>query len=246
MNYNRDIEVFPIVNNILTKITGQPGLYKSPTDMGVNMAGYGIVDDEAVRDAAKQEIIRRYYAYLCDYKQGRTDIETAQRVEGLMNELGLTKEDRSVVAPALKKAEESGCDAMAVELHDGRIVTGRTTNLMGAASAVILNSIKVLAGIRDEILLMSPLVLEPILKLKRDYLGSHQNKLTLQEVLVALSICAATSPVAQLALSKLPELRGCEAHSVHMLTASDGDAVRSLGLNLTCEAEFPTKDLYYI
>lgn len=246
VNYNRDIEVFPIVNNILTKITGQPGLYQSPTDMGVNMAGYGIVDDDAVRDAAKQEIIRRYYAYLCDYKQGRTDLETAQRVEGLMNELGLAKEDRSVVAPALKKAEESGCSAMAVELRDGRIVTGRTTNLMGAAAAVILNSIKVLAGIRDEILLMSPLVLEPILKLKRDYLGSRQNKLTLPEVLVALSICAATSPVAQLALSKLPELRGCEAHSVNMLTASDGDAVRSLGLNLTSEAEYPTKDLYYI
>lgn len=135
---------------------------------------------------------------------------------------------------------------MAVELQDGRIVTGRTTDLMGAASAVILNSIKVLAGIRDEILLMSPLVLEPIRKLKKDVLGSRQTKLTLQEVLVALSICAATSPVAQLALSKLPELRGCEAHSMHMLTAADGDAVRSLGLNLTCEAEYPTKDLYYI
>ena len=136
------------------------------------MAGFGIVDDEAVRMQRRQEIIRRYYAYLCDYKQGRADIETAQRVEGLMNELGLAKEDRRVVAPALQKAKESGCDAMAVELQDGRIITGRTTNLMGAASAVILNSIKVLAGIRDEILLMSPLVLEPILKLKRDYLAA--------------------------------------------------------------------------
>ncbi len=245
VNYNRDVEVFPVVNNILTKITGQPGLYKSPTDMGVNMAGYGISDDEIVRDAAKQEIIRRYYKSLCDYKLGHGDIETVQRIESLMNTLDLSKNDRKVVAPALEKSENSGTHAVAIELPDGMIVTGKSGSLMTASAAAVLNSIKVMAGIRDEMLLMSPVVLEPILKMKTDVLHYRQTALSLADVLLALSICAATNPVAQLAMSYLDSLKNCEAHSSCMLLTADDDAMRKLGLNVTCEDEYPSSDLYY-
>ena len=246
VNYNRDVEVFPVVNNILTKITGQPGLYKSPTDMGVNMAGYGIFDDETVREAAKQEIIRRYYKSLCDYKLGSGDIETVQRIESLMNTLELACNDRKVVSPALKKAEDTGERAVAIELPDGNIITGRSSELLSASSAAVLNSIKAMAGIRDEMLLMSPVVLEPIIKMKTEVLRSRQKILSLNEVLLALSICAATNPVAQLAISYLGSLKNCEAHSSCMLLSADDNALRSLGLNVTCENEFPSSDLYYV
>lgn len=246
VNYNRDIEVFPVVNNILTKITGKPGLYKSPTDMGVNMAGYGICDDGAVREAAKQEIIRRYYKARCDYKQGRGDAETVERIESLMNELELSVNDRRVVAPALLKAEQSGERAVAIELPDGSIVTGRSGELLTASAAAVLNSVKEMAGIRDEMLLMSPVVLEPIIKMKTDILRSKQKILSLTDVLLALSICAATNPVAALAVTKLKQLKNCEAHASCMLTSADDNALRSLGMNVTCEAEYPTSDLYYV
>lgn len=246
VNYNRDIEVFPVVNNILTKITGKPGLYKSPTDMGVNMAGYGICDDDAVREAAKQEIIRRYYKARCDYKQGRGDVETVERIESLMNELELSVKDRRVVAPALLKAEQSGERAVAIELPDGSIVTGRSGELLTASAAAVLNSVKEMAGIRDEMLLMSPVVLEPIIKMKTDILRSKQKILSLTDVLLALSICAATNPVAALAVTKLKQLKNCEAHASCMLTSADDNALRSLGMNVTCEAEYPTSDLYYV
>lgn len=246
VNYNRDIEVFPVVNNILTKITGQPGLYKSPTDMGVNMAGYGISDDEVVRDAAKQEIIRRYYKARCDYKQGRGDLETVERIESLMNELELSTNDRKVVAPALAKAEKSGEHAVAIELPDGKIVTGRSGELLTASAAAVLNSVKERAGIRDEMLLMSPVVLEPIIKMKTEVLRSKQKNLSLTDVLLALSICAATNPVASLAVTELKKLENCEAHASCMLTSSDDSALRSLGINVTCEAEYPSSDLYYV
>ena len=246
VNYNRDIEVFPVVNNILTKITGQPGLYKSPTDMGVNMAGYGICDDEAVRQAAKQEIIRRYYKARCDYKQGRGDMETVERIESLMNELELSTNDRRVVAPALAKAEKSGQHAVAIELPDGKIVTGRAGELLTASAAALLNSVKEMAGIRDEMLLMSPVVLEPIIKMKTEILRSKQKILSLTDVLLALSICAATNPVAALAVGELKKLKNCEAHASCMLTSSDDGALRSLGINVTCESEYPSSDLYYV
>ena len=246
VNYNRDIEVFPVVNNILTKITGQPGLYKSPTDMGVNMAGYGICDDDAVRDAAKQEIIRRYFKARCDYKQGRGDMETVERIESLMNELELSTNDRQVVAPALAKAEKSGEHAVAIELPNGKIVTGRSGELLTASAAAVLNSVKEMAGIRDEMLLMSPVVLEPIIKMKTEILRSKQKVLNLNDVLLALSICAATNPVASLAVTELKKLKNCEAHASCMLTSADDGALRSLGLNVTCEAEYPSSDLYYV
>lgn len=246
VNYNRDIEVFPVVNNILTKITGQPGLYKSPTDMGVNMAGYGICDDDAVRDAAKQEIIRRYFKARCDYKQGRGDMETVERIESLMNELELSTNDRKVVAPALAKAEKSGEHAVAIELPNGKIVTGRSGELLTASAAAVLNSVKEMAGIRDEMLLMSPVVLEPIIKMKTEILRSKQKVLNLSDVLLALSICAATNPVASLAVTELKKLKNCEAHASCMLTSADDGALRSLGLNVTCEAEYPSSDLYYV
>lgn len=245
VNYNRDIEVFPVVNNILTKITGQPDLYRSPTDMGVNMAGYGICDDEAVRDAAKQEIIRRYYKALCDYRQGRGEKETVEHIETLMNGLSLSLTDRAVVTPALEKSEQSGCPAIAIELPNGEIVTGRKTEIMSAAGAAVLNAVKRMAGIRDEILLMSPLVLEPIMKMKSDVLHRRYSELSLSEVLIALSICAATSPVAQLAMSYLSHLSGCEAHSTNILNAADSATIMQLGINMTSEDEFPSKDLYY-
>lgn len=246
VNYNRDIEVFPVVNNILTKITGQPGLYKSPTDMGVNMAGYGICDDDAVRDAAKQEIIRRYFKARCDYKQGRGDMETVERIESLMNELELSTNDRKVVAPALAKAEKSGEHAVAIELPNGKIVTGRSGELLTASAAAVLNSVKEMAGIRDEMLLMSPVVLEPIIKMKTEILRSKQKVLNLNDVLLALSICAATNPVASLAVTELKKLKNCEVHASCMLTSADDGALRSLGLNVTCEAEYPSSDLYYV
>ncbi len=245
VNYNRDIEVFPVVKNILTKITGQSDIYQSPTDMGVNMAGYGIAKDDIVQDAAKQEIIRRYFKSRCEYKIGRGEAETTSRIESLMNELKLSVNDRVVVAPALKKAEECNCHSMALELPDGRIVTGKNTDLLSAAGALILNSIKALAGIEDEVLLMSPTVLEPILEMKNKVLGLKQEALTLSEVLTALSICAGTNDVAKRAYSFISELKNCEAHSSVILPATDDEDLRCLGINVTCEAEFASSNLYF-
>ena len=246
VNYNRDVEVFPIVRTILTRITGNENTYRSPTDMGVNMAGYCITDDNAVREAAKQEIIRRYYKCRCEYKQGRDDADTAQRIDVIMRQLELKPEDRSVVKPALEKAGKVGAPAMALELPDGKIITGKSSQLMNAAASVVVNSIKTLAGIAARIHLISPILLEPILKLKQHNLHSKSSGLNLEEVLIALSICAATNPVVELALTKLDDLRGCEAHSTCILGGADDGIFHQLGLNLTCEPEFPTKDLYYI
>lgn len=245
VNYNRDIEVFPIVKTILRKITGDD-TYKSPTDMGVNMAGYAILDDESVRKASKQEIVRRYFKSACDYKQGITPIETVNKVETIMKDLNLTSDYLDVVGPALAKAEASGSSAMAIKLRNGKIVTGRSTNILSAASAMILNSVKVLSDLSDDVHLISPIVLEPILKLKHDILGSKIPVLDIEDVLVALCICAATNPAAQLALSKLPELFGCEAHSSNMLTQTEESVFRKLKINLTCQPKFISKDLYYI
>jgi len=245
VNYNRDVEVFPVLKKILEKITGKPCQYNSPTDMGVNMLGYHITDDETVRYAAKQEIIRRYFKAKCDYKQGLVDRETAQKVELLMKNLNMGAHDRDVVEPALRKAIECG-PAMSIKLPSGKIVTGKTTTLMKAAAAVLLNALKELSGIADEIFLLSPIVLEPILKLKTDYMHSEDSLLNLEEVLIALSISAPTNPPVALTMSKLPELKNCEAHSTVMLTRSDEAIFRKFGINLTCEPEFPSKDLYYV
>ncbi len=245
VNYNRDLEVFPVVKTILTKITGS-SLYESPTDMGVNMAGYGIFDDEIVKEASRQEVIRRYFRAQCDYKKGLIDKDTAERIQLIMNELNLVPNDRKVVTPAKAKFEKENVPSMAIELTDKTIVTGKTTNTMNASASVVLNSIKILADISDEIHLISPLALEPIVRLKKDVLGHKSPILNLQEILIALSISAALNPTAELALSKLSQLKNTEAHSSNIISKADEDIFRRLGMNLTCEPEFPTKDLYFV
>ncbi len=244
VNYNRDIECFPIVKSILAKITGDENIYNSPTDMGVNMAGYGIVDDEAVRVAARQEIIRRYYKAECDYKMGNATSETVERIRLLMNENKIELSERTVVVPALEKAESSGSSAVAMELDNGKTVTGKSNKLMTACASAVLNAVKVLSDIHDEMLLLSPIVLAPIIQLKKEVLREDKVKLNLGDVLTALSICAATNPIAEKAMDMLVNLRGCEAHSSCILPESDTGVMRKLGVNLTCEPEFGSKDLY--
>ena len=244
VNYNRDVEVFPVLNAMLEKIAGESP-YKSPTDMGVNMAGFCIVDDEACCAASRQEIIRRYYSSLCGLRQGKLAEEEVRKVELLMSKAGVTLEDRPVVAPVRRLAEETGLPAAAIQLPDGRVVTGKTSTLLGASSAALLNALKALGGIHDAIHLISPIVIEPIQKLKTTHLGSVNPLLHTDEILLALSICAATNPTAELALRQLPKLRHCEAHSSVILSHVDEDTFRRLGLNLTCEPQYQTNKLYH-
>ena len=245
VNYNRDVEAFPIVRNILSRITGDESVYKSPTDMGVNMAGYAIVDDEAVRAAASQEIIRRYYKALCDHKQGKGSQDAVDKIKRIMQELSLTTADRAVGAPALAKSESSGVAAAAIQLPDGPIVTGKASNLMSACSSCVLNAIEAIAGIDDSLTLISPIILEPILKLKIDILGSRSSVLKVDDVLAALSITAATNTLTARAMAALPKLRDCEMHSTCMLHSGDEGTLRKMGLRLTSEPEYPSKDLFF-
>ena len=244
VNYNRDIEIFPVLNAMLEGIMGESP-YKSPTDMGVNMAGFGIVDDEAVRDAACQEIIRRYYAALVSARQGLSDQNDAPKIELLMKQVGVTVEDRPVVAAALKKAEETSFPAVALQLSDGQIVTGKTSSLLGPASAMLLNSLKILAGIPDSIDLISSTIIEPIQRLKTEIMGNHNPRLHTDEVLIALSMCAVTSDVAKKALGQVKNLAGLEAHSSVILSRVDEQVFRKLGVNITCEPKYQTKKLYH-
>ena len=244
VNYNRDVEVFPVLNAMLEKIMGQSP-YKSPTDMGVNMAGNCIVDDKACCGAACQEIIRRYYDALCGQRQGTLTGDEVYKVELLMNKAGITPQDRPVIAPALKRAEETGLPAAAIQLPDGRIVTGKTSSLLGASSACLLNALKALGGISKDIHLISPIVIEPIQKLKTTHLGSVNPRLHTDEILIALSICAATNPTAEMAMAQLKKLRGCEAHATVILSHVDEDTFRRLGVNLTCEPQYQSKKLYH-
>ena len=244
VNYNRDIEIFPVLNAMLEGILGESP-YKSPTDMGVNMAGYGIVDDEAVRCAAKQEIIRRYYAALVSVRQGLAEQSDVSKIELLMNQAGVTAADRHVVKAALDKAEITGAPAVAIELANGRIVTGKTSSLLGPAAAMLLNTLKILAGIPDNIDLISPSVIEPIQRLKTEIMGNHNPRLHTDEVLTALSICAATSDMAKKALDTVKQLRGTEAHSSVILARVDDQVFRKLGVNMTCEPNYQTKKLYH-
>ena len=237
VNYNRDLEVFPVVKNILSRILGT-SVYKSPTDMGVNMAGYAITDDAVVQEAAKQEIIRRYFKTYNEYKQGKADLETAHRVEILMKDMGVSALDRTTVAPARAKAEECGHSSVALELPDGSIVTGRDKNNLYAPAAVIINAIKALAKIDDKIKLITPDAIDAVLKVKREALKSKTKKMNLEEALIALSFSAATNPTVEFALGKLELLEGCEAHSTVMLPESSLQIFRKLGINLTCDPEF--------
>ena len=244
VNYNRDIEIFPVLNSILETILGESP-YKSPTDMGVNMAGFAIYDDEAVCKAAKQEIIRRYYSALVRARQGMGEQSDVQKIEFLMNQLKVSVKDRPVVEAALKKAEETGDPAAALELPDGRIITGKTSSLLGASSALILNCLKALADIPDEINLISPTIIEPIQKLKTEILGNHNPRLHTDEVLEALSICAVTSDVAKKALDKAHDLKDLEAHSTVILSRVDENVFKKLGVNITFEPKYQTKKLYH-
>ena len=244
VNYNRDVEIFPVLKAIFEKIYGKSE-YKSPTDMGVNMAGYCIIDDDAVCDASKQEIIRRYYNARFQYKQGKAESSEVYKIELLMNHLGLEPTDRAVVSPALKRAEETGGPAVAIELPDGRIVTGKTTALLGASAAALLNSLKVMAGIDHDITLISPSAIEPIQTLKTSYMGNQNPRLHTDEVLIALSISAATNHYAKKAMKQLEFLRGCEVHSSVILSETDITVFKKLGVSLTCEPVYETNKYYH-
>ena len=237
VNYNRDIEVFPVLNAMFEKILGESP-YKSPTDMGVNMAGNCIIDDEVCRQASKEEIVRRYYQLLKDKTNGKCDEETVLKMELLMKQAEVSTSDRAVVKEAVSRAVETGDDACAIQLLDGRIVTGRTTPLLGATSSALLNALKAVTGIDDEVHLISPAVLEPLQKLKTDHFGSRNPRLHTDETLIALSICAASDDVAKKALDGLAELRGAEAHSSVLLSQVDENVFKKLGINLTCEAVY--------
>lgn len=244
VNYNRDVEIFPVLNAILTRIYGESA-YKSPTDMGVNMAGYCIIDDDACREASKQEIIRRAYAAACALRQGLGSIEEVRKIELIMNSIGLSAADRPVVAAANERAAQTGAPAVSIELPDGTIVTGKTSSLLGASSACLMNALKKLAGINKELLLIAPSVIEPIQHLKIEHLGNHNPRLHTDELLIALSICAVTNPLAELAIDQLGKLRGCEAHSTVILSRVDENLFSKIGVNITYEPKFQAKKLFH-
>ena len=244
VNYNRDIEIFPVLNAMLDGILGESP-YKSPTDMGVNMVGFAICDDEAVKVAAKQEIIRRYYSTIVNARQGLAEEADASKIELLMKQAGVTTKDRAVVSRAIEKSAQTDAPATAIELPDGRIITGKTSSLLGSASAMLLNALKVLADIPDEVNLISPTIIEPMQKLKTEIMGNHNPRLHTDEILIALSICAATDELAKKALDNAYKLAGSEAHSTVILSRVDENVFRKLGINLTCEPKYQTKKLYH-
>ncbi len=237
VNYNRDVEAFPVLVAMFEKILGQCP-YKSPTDMGVNMVGNCITDDAAVMEASRQEIIRRYYDALCAHKKGKCTAEIVSKLELLMKKAGVDISSRRVVAAALKRAEETNLPAAAIELPDGRIITAKTSNLLGSSSALLLNALKALGFMPDDLHLISPIAIDPIQHLKVDHLGNHNPRLHTDETLIALSISAATSPAAELAMEQLSKLRGCDVHSSVILSSVDERTFKRLGINLTCEPRY--------
>jgi len=253
INYNRDIEIFPVLKRILEKIGGSEADYESPTDMGVNRAGFAISDDQAVRDAACQEVIRRYFRYQCEYVMGFAEENTVRRCESLMNELGAKPEDRNVVPPArsaAERAQDTGkgnegvfCGA-AIELKNGSMITGCNSPLMHASSSVILNAVKTLAEIPDKMHVLGPNVIKSIGTLKRKILSKKTPSLDLEETLIALSVSATSNPAAELAMEKLKELKGCEMHISHIPTPGDEGGLRRLGINLTSDPHFASKNLF--
>lgn len=242
VNYNRDVEIFPVLSAIFEEIMGECP-YKSPTDMGVNMAGNCIIDDEACKEASRQEIIRRYYNCLCDLKRGNSTPAVLYKLELLMKQAGITVADRKVIAAAMNREEATGAPAAAIELPDGTLVTGKTSDLLGASAACLLNALKILAGIDHEIHLVSPDAIHPIQTLKINYLGSQNPRLHTDEILIALSISAATSPDAARALNAVPLLKGCEVHSSVLLSSVDEGIFKKLGMHLTCEPKNEEKDV---
>lgn len=244
VNYNRDVEVFPVLNGIFKKIYGESP-YKSPTDMGVNMAGYCIVNDENTKAASNQEIIRRYFTALCDLRKGNGSQEIVDKIELLMEKSGITVADRPVVAAANTKAEITGEPAAAIELETGEIITGKTSTLLGASSAMLLNALKKLAGLDDSVKLISPDVIEPLQQLKVERLGNHNPRMHIEEILIALTICARNDDNAKKALDQLSKLKGLEVHSSVILSPVDVSTFKKLGINLTCQPVYQTKKLFH-
>ena len=243
VNYNRDIEIFPVLRATFERIYGE-NPYKSPTDMGVNMAGNCICDDEVCRQASLQEIIRRYYDTMDRFISGSCSEEEVFKIEMLMNQAGITVHDRPVVDAALSRAEQTGAPAAALELPDGKIVTGKTSDLLGASAALLLNALKELAGIDHACHVISPEAIEPIQKLKVNYLGSRNPRLHTDEVLIALSVSAATDKNAQLALEQLPKLNGCQLHTSVMLSSVDINVFKKLFIQATFEPKYEKKTVF--
>ena len=242
VNYNRDVEIFPVLDAMFRKIYGTSP-YKSPTDMGVNMAGNCIVDDAVTREASNQEILRRYYTALCEQRENMTSSDAVSKLDLLMKQAGISTADRPVVAAAKEKAEATGAPAAALQLPDGCIVLGKTSSLLGASAALLLNALKHLAGIDTREELISPSIIEPVQHLKVDHLGNHNPRLHTDEVLIALAISAVTSENAALALEQLNRLQGCEAHSTVILAQTDSKTFKKLGVNITCEPQYQVKKL---
>jgi len=255
VNYNRDVEAFPVLKRILEKITGGESFYKSPTDMGVNRCGFAITNDEVTQEAAKQEVIRRYFRYRCEYAVGLTDRETVQRVELFIKDFQLEPEYRNVVKPARDAASEAQekdkgnegiyCGA-AIELEDGTIITGNNSPLMHAASSLVIHAIKHLAEIPKKIKLLPKNITDSVRSLKTEILGEKSVSLDLNETLIALGISATTNPAAQLAVEKLKDLMGCEVHMTHIPTPGDEAGLRRIGVNLTSDPNFSTKNLFIV
>ena len=246
VNYNRDVEIFPVLDAIFKGIYNNNSPYFSPTDMGVNMVGNCIIDDESVIDASKREIVRRYYDALCACRDDDTErnINAVQKIELLMQQAGISKDYRKVIAAAKSKSEETGVPAAAIELADGRIITGKSTDLLESVSAMLLNALKSITGIPDEIHLLAPEVIEPVQKLKCQYLSRTYKKLNVNEILIALSISAHTSATAAHVLKHLPMLAGCDIHSTVMLSSADVEVLKKLGLNVTCEPKYQIKEIF--
>jgi len=244
VNYNRDVEIFPVLEAMFRRMYGESP-YKSPTDMGVNMIGNCITDDEVCRQAALQEILRRYYSAACSVHQGLSDAAEMRRIELVMGNLGIDSSIRPTIEAALSRAEETGGPAMAIELHDGRIITGKNSSLLGAASACLMNALKALAGIDKKMLLIPPNIIEPIQHLKVEHLGNHNPRLHTDELLIALSICAVTNPIAGYALDQLGKLKDCQAHSSVILSHVDEELFKKLGVHLSCEPRYQVKKLFH-
>ena len=253
VNYNRDIEAFPLLGRIIERITGEPSFYRSPTDMGVNRAGFGIVDDDVVSQAGTQEIVRRYFRYACEHAMGLADRDAVERIELLMNNLGVRQESRPVVKPAREAAQQCRRDGKgnegifcgaAVELGDGSLVTGNNSPLLHAAASLVLNASKRLAGLPTDLHLLPPAVTDSLSRLKTEVLGGRRVSLDVDEVLIALAVSTTSNPAAQAAVEKLEELRGCEVHLTHMPTPGDEAGLRKLGVNLTSDPDFATKSLF--
>ena len=243
INYNRDVEVFPVLNELLMKITGKK-IYNSPTDMGVNMAGYCFKDDEACKEAAKQEIIRRYYDALVDFRKDKITEDIINKLETIIAKAEISKDDRKVVSVANNLAKETGEPAVAIELNDGRIVTGKTSKLMGCSSAALLNAAKLAAGV-DDIKILNVEILAPIQELKTKHLKGNNPRLHTDETLIALAISSQSDKNAKKTVDALSKLNGCEVHSSVILSEVDCNTFKKLGMHLTQEAVYQTKKLYH-